>query len=102
MDLEALKRAKREMKMTIAEIAEKANLPKGTVQNIFAGYVPNPRSDTVEAIERALGLRDSGLKDTARVEVTPQEYRLLLLFRAQDKVTRELFLALMEKVEKRR
>lgn len=48
MDLEALKRAKREMKMTIAEIAEKANLPKGTVQNIFAGYVPNPRSDTVE------------------------------------------------------
>ena len=88
MDLEALKRAKREMKMTIAEIAKKANLPKGTVQNIFAGYVPNQRSDTVEAIERALGLRDSGLKDTARVEVTPQEYRLLLLFRAQDKVTR--------------
>ena len=42
----------------------------------------------MEAIERALGLRDSGLKDTARVEVTPQEYRLLLFFRAQDKVTR--------------
>lgn len=40
MDLEALKRAKREMKMTIAEIAEKANLPKGTVQNIFAGSTP--------------------------------------------------------------
>lgn len=101
MDLEALKKAKFERKMTIAEIAEKANLPKGTVQNIFAGYVPNPRSDTVEAIERALGLRDSGLKDTDRVEVTPQEYRLLLLFRAQDKVTRELFLALMEKIDRR-
>lgn len=101
MDLEALKRAKREKKMTLVQIAEKANLPIGTIKNIFAGYVPNPRSDTVEAIERALGLRDSGLKDTARVEVTPQEYRLLLLFRAQDKVTRELFLALMEKIDRR-
>lgn len=77
MDLEALKRAKREMKMTIAEIAEKANLPKGTVQNIFAGYVPNPRSDTVEAIERALGLRDSGLKDKGMGKTGDEVYSLM-------------------------
>lgn len=44
--------------MTIEDIANKANLPKGSIQNIFAGYVPNPRVDTVEAIERALGLNE--------------------------------------------
>lgn len=56
MDLEKWKAAKKEQKLTIAEIAKKANLPKGTVQNIFCGYIPNPRIDTVKAIEHALGL----------------------------------------------
>lgn len=56
MDLEYWKKVKKEKKMTMADIAEKSGIPKGTVQNIFAGYVPTPRVDTVEAIERALGL----------------------------------------------
>lgn len=38
MDLDIWKKAKKEKKLTIAQIAEKANLPKGTVQNIFCGY----------------------------------------------------------------
>lgn len=58
MDLTRWIAAKKSNKMTIAEIAEKAGLPKGTVQNIFAGYVPSPRLDTVQAIERALGLNE--------------------------------------------
>lgn len=56
MDLTRWIDAKKQKKLTIADIAEKAGLPKGTVQNIFAGYVPSPRLDTVQAIERALGL----------------------------------------------
>lgn len=58
MDLEYWKKVKKEKKMTIADIAERSGIPKGTVQNIFAGYVPTPRVDTVEAIERALGLEE--------------------------------------------
>ena len=56
MDLTRWINAKKQKKLTIADIAEKAGLPKGTVQNIFAGYVPSPRLDTVQAIERALEL----------------------------------------------
>lgn len=56
MDLTLWKEAKKSRNLTIADIAERAGLPKGTVQNIFAGYVPNPRLDTVRAIERALEL----------------------------------------------
>ena len=58
MDLNLWRAAKKEQHLTIAEIAESACLPKGTVQNIFCGYVPNPRTDTVEAIERAVGLNE--------------------------------------------
>ena len=58
MNLELWKKIKKEKKLTIEQIAKAANLPKGSVQNIFCGYVPNPRSDTVEAIERALGINE--------------------------------------------
>lgn len=56
MNIELWKKRKKELNLTIDEIAKKANLPKGSVQNIFAGYVPDPRASTVEAIEKALGL----------------------------------------------
>lgn len=56
MDLELWKTVKKQKKLTISDIAKLSNLPKGSVQNIFCGYVPNPRTDTVQAIERALGL----------------------------------------------
>lgn len=62
MDLELWRKVKKQQRLTIAEIANRANLPKGSVQNIFAGYVPSPRIDTVEAIERALGLRGNHVR----------------------------------------
>ncbi|MGN0812472.1 MAG: transcriptional repressor LexA [Candidatus Coproplasma sp.] len=59
MNLELWKKIKKQKHLTIAEIAKRANLPKGSVQNIFAGYVPTPRIDTVEAIESALGINST-------------------------------------------
>lgn len=50
MDLKLYKKVKKEKKMTIADIAKAANLPKGTVQNIFCGYIPNPRIDTIKSL----------------------------------------------------
>ena len=99
MNLEALKTAKKEAGLTIAEIAQRANLPKGTVQNIFCGYVPNPRSDTLEAIERALGLSEEGYKDTMPFEVTPMEEEVIQTFRALSDEDKQLFLILMKKIK---
>lgn len=66
MDLTKWIEAKKAKKMTIADIAEKAGLPKGTVQNIFAGYVPSPRLDTVQAIESALGLKEKSPSESRK------------------------------------
>ena len=89
MNLEIWKRAKKEQKLTIAQIAEKANLPRGSVQNIFAGYVPNPRIDTVQAIEKALNLNNKitdeeraiGASETKKISITPIEDEMLYIFR---------------------
>lgn len=71
MDLTKWIEAKKKKKMTIADIADKAGLPKGTVQNIFAGYVPSPRLDTVQAIEHALGLDEETQGSTVTI---PEKY----------------------------
>lgn len=55
-DLNLWKQKKRELHLSYDKIAELTGLPKSTITNLFLGYVTAPRIDTVEAIERALGL----------------------------------------------
>lgn len=85
MDLEYWRAVKKQKKLTIEEIAKRANLPKGSVQNIFAGYVKNPRIDTVEAIEKALEINMRGNEieeiEIKNVSVNPLEYELLNAFK---------------------
>lgn len=118
MNLEALKQAKSATGLTIAQIAERAGLPKGTVQNIFCGYVPNPRSDTLEAIEQALGL-DKGAEWTEEekalgvgnypVKISDDEYKWLelrselLRVMGEDyvKTTESLLQAIIEKKDEK-
>lgn len=101
MDVSKLNERKKELGITFDELAKKSGVPKRTIVGVFRGYVQTPRVDTVEAIERALGLRDGGLQETAREEISPQEYRLLSAFRSVDAVTRELVIALFENVGRR-
>lgn len=95
MDLDIWKKAKKEKKLTIAQIAEKANLPKGTVQNIFCGYIPNPRVDTVEAIEKALGLDE---KPYDWYMLTPQENELITEYRQLIPAMRDYILDSVKKL----
>lgn len=56
MEVEELNNERKRQKLSVAELAEKANLPKATVEKILFGIVKHPRIDTMQAIERALGL----------------------------------------------
>ena len=95
MDLVTWKKAKKEKKLTIAQIAELANLPKGTVQNIFCGYIPNPRIDTVRAIEHALGLDE---KVYEWYTLTQQENELVTEYRKLVPAMREFILDSVKKL----
>lgn len=44
--------------LSIKELAEKANLPKSTVEKILFGIVKHPRIDTMQMIEKALGIEN--------------------------------------------
>ena len=42
--------------MTYEELSQKSGIPLRTLENIFHGITKNPRIDTMQAIETALGL----------------------------------------------
>lgn len=44
--------------MTFDEMSEKSGIPKRTLEAIFVGKTKTPRIDTIEAIEKALGLNN--------------------------------------------
>lgn len=105
MNLELWKKIKKEKKLTIAQIANEANLPKGTVQNIFCGYIPNPRVDTVKAIETALGLNASQPYTTTNAKtegstssLTEKETRLISAFNGLIPPMQDYILDMVEKL----
>ncbi len=57
--LEIWKARKRELKLTLDEIAEKTGISISTIKDIFRGATYAPRVDTVQAIERVLGINDN-------------------------------------------
>lgn len=55
MNLDELKRRKKEAGFTNEDLAEVSGVPLGTVQRIMSGATKNPRRSTWEALEKALG-----------------------------------------------
>lgn len=56
MNLELWKKTKKEKKLTNQNISNLSGVPKRTIEDIFSGSTKSPRADTVEAIEKALGI----------------------------------------------
>lgn len=64
MDIRILKKRKKELKFTFEELSQKSGVPIQTLHNIFRGHTVNPRVDTMQAIERALGIGGQSLEWT--------------------------------------
>lgn len=58
MNIERLKKRKKELGWTLDEIAERSGISRRTVSRLFSGNpnYPSPTINTLQAIERALGL----------------------------------------------
>ncbi len=95
MNIQEIKKYMKRHKITYAKLSEMTGLSISTITKIFGGFAKYPRIDTIEAIERALGLnaensiseeeRAAGWRDTTKVTVTPIEYDMLQVFRQAGK-----------------
>lgn len=86
--IEALKRAKKLHKLTLDELAARSGVAKRTIEDIFQGKTKNPRVDTMQALESALGLaptfteeeRALGLSDDHPIVLSDDDRELINLF----------------------
>ena len=88
MDNEAMRQRRKELGLSLDQLAKKANVSRRAIVSILDGSTPSPRVDTLMKIERALGLSDitdeeaaAGVRDYAVRNVTPDEDDLLEDFR---------------------
>lgn len=78
MDYNLLKKRKKELGLSYDDLAAMSGIPKTTITNIFTGRTDNPRVDTMQAIENALGLNHPTEEKAAAL--TDKEQRLLAGF----------------------
>ena len=101
INLELWKKRKKELHWSHDDLARESGISRRTIAGIFAGDErgQNPTIDTIQAIERALGLSEEGYKDTMPFEVTPMEEEVIQTFRALSDEDKQLFLILMKKIK---
>lgn len=58
MTIEEIKKTMKARKITYEKLSQTSHIPLNTLKNIFRGKTQNPRIDTMQAIERALGLNN--------------------------------------------
>ena len=96
MDILALKNRKKELKMTLDELSEKSGTAKRTIEDIFRGATKNPRIDTMQAIERALGLTMEETQKSPQDELSEGEKMLLDLFNRVPEEQQDLVLQMIQ------
>lgn len=77
MTVEEIKNYMKKNNITQIELSKLSNIPLGTIRKIFSGARKNPRIDTMQAIENALGF----VSPTA-AQYTEKENDLVRLYRA--------------------
>lgn len=101
--LQKWRERKKELGVTLDDLAKATKISKRTLTGIFSGKdekYQNPTIATIEAIEQALELDKTDTKETANVELTPQEDRMLQAFRGLNDATRELVIMLLQSIQK--
>lgn len=82
--------------MTYEQLSEKSGIPLNTLKNIFRGKTEHPRIDTVQAIERALGITTEETQKSPQDELSEGEKMLLDLFNRVPDDQQELVLQMIQ------
>lgn len=75
MDIWEIKEQMKNKGISQIELAKQSKIPLQTLRKIFSGQTAHPLIDTMQAIEKALGLADGSPLDNARVKTLTEKER---------------------------
>lgn len=92
MTIDEMKKRKKELGYSYAQISELSGVPLGTVQKVFSGVTASPRYDTLYALERILGKGGRQISEEAfeYLEKDQGEYTLEDYYQLPEDVHMEL------------
>lgn len=93
LSIEEINEERKRQKISVPELARRAGLPQSTVEKVLFKIVKNPRLDTVQAIERALGINNEPEQTD---KLTSEERELLNHFRALNPTMRKYALEIIK------
>ncbi len=85
--IENLKAYAKSADITYEAIYERSGIPVSTLKKIFSGKTINPRLDTVEAIERALGINSTPQPEN---NLSEQEREIISMYRGLPEKLKQL------------
>jgi transcriptional regulator with XRE-family HTH domain len=88
MDIQSIKEYLKNKKITYEQLSELSGIPLNTIKNIFSRRTPNPRVDTMQAIECALGITNERADAPAYTE--DEKKLLALISELTEEETQEL------------
>ena len=101
MEIQEIKKYMKSNHITYEQLAQRSGLSISTIKKIFSGIAQYPRIDTMQAIEKALGLNTTPLQWTEAdkalgvgnhsVKLTEKEWRILEAFNELERVKGEAF-----------
>ena len=77
MDICEIKQYMKQNKITYEQLSERSQISISTIKKIFSGVSQYPRIDTIQAIERALGIEEQ--KTPPVQELTEDEQEIFTL-----------------------
>ena len=92
MEIQDIKKYMKDNKITYNDLADMTGISISTIKKIFSGLSQYPRIDTMQAIERALGLDK---EKTPTDELSEGEKALLELFNRVPKDQQDLVLQMI-------
>lgn len=87
VNIEAWNKERKRKGITLDDLAKQTDISISTIKDIFRGKTDNPRIDTVQAIERALGIQPQWTDEEIAegvgnhpVNLSPEEWEVIELF----------------------
>ena len=87
VNIETWNKARKQKGITLDDLAKQTDISISTIKDIFRGKTDNPRIDTVQAIERALGIQPHWTSEELKagvgdhpVTLSQEEKEILALF----------------------
>lgn len=90
MNTKEIKIKLKEKNMTYEDLSKLSSVPIQTIQKVLAGHTAHPRIDTIEAIEKALGLYRAHIEPIANSTLSDIEKKIISNFNKLDKNRKEL------------